>query len=136
MKRSTVSTMILCISGLLAIAIGIMILLSPVDFYAANQIPINGNINLLSEVRASAGALLASGLVITMGAFIPPLTFTSAILATMLYLSYGTSRIAGIVIDGMPTASLLYAAAIELIAGCCCLYCLWQQSNRRLAPKG
>lgn len=116
---------ILCLAGGIAIAIGTLILRSPAAFYASNHIDIAGNINLLSEIRAPAGFLLTSGLVITAGAFVAPLTFTSTLLATLLYLSYGLSRLMGMAIDGVPVESLVQADEIELGLGLICLICLW-----------
>ncbi|MGK7934419.1 MAG: DUF4345 family protein, partial [Xenococcaceae cyanobacterium] len=53
--------------------------------------------NLLSEIRASSGALLAYGILIFTGAFVSQLSFTSMILSSLLFLSYGLSRFASIV---------------------------------------
>jgi len=95
-----------------------MIQISPVDFYAGNNIDIGGNVNLLSEIRASTGALLAYGVLIFTGAFVSQLTFTSMVLSTLLYLCYGLSRFASMVVDGMPVNSLIGAAVVEVLVGC------------------
>ena len=71
MTKSKFPKIVLCISGLIAIAIGGIIQISPVDFYAGNNIDLGGNVNLLSEIRASSGALLAYGLLIFTGVFVP-----------------------------------------------------------------
>ncbi|MEB3213527.1 MAG: DUF4345 domain-containing protein [Leptolyngbyaceae bacterium] len=125
MKQSKRLTVVLCLSGLVAIAIGAMILISPADFYATNHITIGDDVNLLSEIRASAGALFASGVLILIGAFVSQLTFTSTLLATVLFLSYGVSRGIGILIDGVPVSSLIQAGVIEIVIGLVCLGCLW-----------
>ncbi len=126
MTKSKFPKIVLCISGLIAISVGVMIQISPVDFYAANYIDIGGNVNLLSEIRASSGALLAYGVLILTGAFVSQLTFTSMILATLLFLSYGLSRFASIVVDGMPVNSLIEAGIVEVLVGLFCLFCLWK----------
>ncbi|MGK7892601.1 MAG: DUF4345 domain-containing protein [Xenococcus sp. (in: cyanobacteria)] len=126
MKNSQFPKIVLLISGLIAIAIGAMIQISPVDFYAGNDIDIGGNVNLLSEIRASSGALLAYGVLILTGAFVPQLTFTSIVLATLLFLSYGLSRFGSIFLDGMPVNSLVEAGIVEVLVGLFCLFCLWK----------
>jgi len=126
MTKSKFPKIVLCISCLIAIAIGGMIQISPVDFYAANNIDLGGNVNLLSEIRASSGALLAYGVLIFTGAFVSQLSFTSMVLATLLFLSYGLSRFASMVLDGMPVNSLIGAGIVEVLVGIFCLFCLWK----------
>ena len=130
MQKSPFLTAVLCISGLVAIAIATMILTSPVNFYAANHIDINGNVNLLSEIRAPAAALLAIGILLLTGAFMSQLTFTATILSTVFYLAYGVSRVASMVIDGIPTHSLIWAAIVELTLGLGSLFCCWRYQRR------
>ncbi|MEM9272060.1 MAG: DUF4345 domain-containing protein [Cyanobacteria bacterium P01_F01_bin.143] len=126
MEKSKFTQIVLLISGLIAIAVGGVIQISPVDFYATNNIDIVGNVNLLNEIRASSGALLAYGIFILTGAFIDQLRFTAIILSTLLFLSYGLSRFASVVIDGMPVDSLIGAGVIEILVGLFCLFCLWK----------
>ncbi|ELS03293.1 hypothetical protein Xen7305DRAFT_00030140 [Xenococcus sp. PCC 7305] len=126
MTKSKFPKIVLCVSGLIALTIGGMIQISPVDFYATNNIDIGGNVNLLSEIRASSGALLASGVLIFTGAFVSQLTFTSMVFATLLYLSYGLFRFASMVVDGMPVDSLVEAGIVEVSVGIVCLFCLWK----------
>ena len=131
MKKSKFLTVILLISGLIAMSIGIIIQISPADFYSANNIDIGSNVNLLSEIRASSGFLFASGILILTGAFASQLTFTSIVLSTVLYLSYGLSRFTSITIDGMPVTSLVQAALIEIVVGLFCLFGFWRYLHSR-----
>lgn len=128
MKNSIVLKIILFISGLIAIGIGGTILTMPAAFYATNGINLEGNINLLNEIRASGGALLASGILIILGAFITKLTFTSTVISTLLYFSYGLSRILSIVLDGMPSEGLVQAVILELIIGLFCIFAFLKYS--------
>jgi len=121
MKNSKVLKVILFISGLIAIGVGATILLMPVGFYAVSGINLNGDVNLLNEVRASGGALLACGILITSGAFVVKLTFTATVISTLLYLSYGLSRLLSMVVDGMPADSLIQAVILELVLGLICV---------------
>ncbi|MDH5179898.1 MAG: DUF4345 domain-containing protein [Gammaproteobacteria bacterium] len=114
----------LIISGLIGLYIGVEILLFPVKFYATSGIFLGDNISLLNEIRAPGGALLFSSILIIMGAFVPRLTFTSIILATLLYLSYGASRIFSMAIDGRPVEILIYVSALEIAIGLVCAFML------------
>lgn len=124
MKNSTTLKVILIISGLIATGIGGAILFVPTAFYATNGIELDGNISLLNEIRAPGGALLASGILIMLGAFVAKLTFTSLVVSTLLYLSYGISRIASIAMDGIPVEGLVQAAALEMAIGLVCVFTL------------
>jgi len=122
MKNSKVLKVLLFISGLIAASIGAAILLMPTTFYASNGIDLTGNISLLNEIRASGGALLAAGILIISGSFMHRLTFTALVVASMLYLSYGLSRILSFGIDGIPSEGLVQAAVLEVIIGAICVW--------------
>jgi len=122
MKNSKVLKSILIISGLIASAIGSTILFAPVAFYATYGIELGGNTSLLNEIRAPGGALLISGILIISGAFVNKWTFTSVVVSTLLYLSYGLSRFISIAIDGMPVEGLVQAAILEIVIGVACAY--------------
>jgi hypothetical protein len=111
-------------SGFIGVYIGVEILFSPISFYATSGIDLGGNVSLLNEIRASGGALLLSSVLIIIGAFVPRLTFTSIMLATLLYLSYGLSRILSMVIDGRPVEILMYVAVLEIAIGLACAFML------------
>lgn len=129
MKHSTVLKTILFLSGLIVTGIGGVILLTPVAYFASNGIDLGGNITLLNEVRAPGGALLASGLLIVTGVFVPKLTFTSAVIATLVYLSYGISRMLSIAIDGMPADALVTATIVEIVIGLVALFAVVTYRN-------
>jgi hypothetical protein len=122
MKNSKALKVILFVAGLIAISIGGMVLVQPAAFYATSGIDLAGNVSLLNEIRASGGALLAAGILILSGAFVASLTFTAVVVASLLYLSYGLSRILSFTIDGMPSESLVQAAALEVVIGVLCVY--------------
>jgi len=122
MKNSKVLKVVLFVSGLIAASVGGAILLMPGAFYASNGIDLGGNVSLLNEIRASGGLLLAVGILIISGSFIASLTFTAVVVASLLYLSYGLSRILSLTIDGMPSEGLVQAAALEIAIGVVCLW--------------
>ncbi len=124
MKNSIVLKTILFVSGLIGAGIGAAILFVPDMFHASSGIVLGGNASLLSEIRAPGGALLASGILILSGAFIGRLTFTSAVVSTLLYGSYGLSRILSFSLDGMPHSVLVQAAVLEIAIGAICTFAL------------
>lgn len=129
MKNLKLLNTILLVSGFIAAGIGGAILFVPVGFHALNSIELGSNISLLSEVRAPGGALLACGLLIMGGAFIDRLRFTAIVLAALLYLSYGLSRILSMALDGMPGPNLMQATILELILGLVCAWALLKFGN-------
>ena len=124
MKNSNVLKTILIISGLIASGIGATILFAPVAFYATYGIELGGNFSLLNEIRAPGAALLASGILIMLGAFVAKLTFTSTVISIMIYLSKGISRILSMVIDGIPAEVLVMATVVEIIIGLVSIFAL------------
>lgn len=130
MKKQIMLKSIIIISGLIGVFVGTEILFMPVTFYATSGINLGDNVSLLNEIRASGGALLAGGVVIILGAFWEKLTFTSIVLATLLYLSYGFSRIISMIVDGVPAEILVYVAVSEIVVGLVCAFALLQISHR------
>lgn len=115
---------LLFVTGLIGVGIGGAILFVPAEFHATSGIVIGSNENLLSEMRAAGGALLACALIVLAGAFFSRLTFTALILSTVLYLSYGVSRLVGMAIDGLPSTNLMVVTAFELGVGLVCAFAL------------
>lgn len=124
MKNSNVINIVLFISGLIAASIGGAILFNPAAFYATNGIELGGDVSLLNEIRASGGALLIAGMLITSGCFMQSLKFTAVVVSALLYLSYGLSRVLSFVVDGMPSDGLVQAAGLEIIIGVVCAWVL------------
>ncbi len=124
MQNSAVLKTILTVAGLIGAGVGGAILLIPEAFHATTGIRLSGDVSLLNEMRASGGALLASGVLVMSGAWIPKLAFTSAMVASMLYLSYGLSRVLSMVIDGMPDPGLVQVAGLEIVIGTVCVFAL------------
>ncbi|MCJ8290416.1 MAG: DUF4345 domain-containing protein [Crocinitomicaceae bacterium] len=108
---------LLVVSGLTGIIIGSGLLFAPVSFEASAGIDLGTNINLLSEVRAPGGALLVAGVLILLGAFMTKLAYTSVLLSSLIYLSYGFSRVFSMIVDGVPSESLVTATIVEIVVG-------------------
>ena len=114
MKTKLVACFLL-VSGVILLGIGAAILLTPSAFHASNGIVFENDASLMSEVRAPGGLLFASGLLILVGLFRHKLRHQSVILATLVYGTFGLSRMLSMAIDGMPSKGIVGATAIELI---------------------
>ncbi|GGL39495.1 DUF4345 domain-containing protein [Planomonospora parontospora] len=138
MRNTRFATFTLFASGLVVFLIGAATLLAPAALHGLNGIELGVEPGLLSEVRAAGGALLASGVLIGLGAFVPRLAFTAALLGTVTYLAYGLSRVLSIAVDGMPGSGLVLAAAVETALGLACALVLARRrrggSDPRPAP--
>ena len=117
MKRSKALTTLLLVSGLIATGIGAATLFAPVAFLGTSSIDLGGQVNLLSEVRAPGGALLASGLLILLGIYARQFTFTSTVISVLMFLSYGIGRILSMAVDGMPAQEIAAATVLEMVIG-------------------
>lgn len=127
---------ILLASGVVAVGIATTILFAPEVFYAGYGIEIGGDPTLVNELKAPAGALLIAGLLMFAGVFRTELVMVSLTTASVVYLSYGLSRLLSIVMDGLPDSSLVGAAVIELGIGAACLLALLRarEMNTRYVP--
>ncbi|MDH5446597.1 MAG: DUF4345 domain-containing protein [Gammaproteobacteria bacterium] len=124
MKNHNFHRVILFGSGLIAAGFGAVILFSPTALYASSGIEMVWNVSLLNEIRAAGGGLLGCGLFIMAGTFISRFTYTATIIAVLMYLSYGLSRLFSMSVDGMPVESLVMAMGMELLIGLLCIYLL------------
>jgi len=122
MRDSKVLKTILIVAGVVGMIVGGANLFVPVAFNASSGIDLGENISLINEMRASGGGLLLSSVVIVMGAFVSRFAFTSTLLATMLYLGYGFSRVVSIMVDGMPSDDLVSVAIFEIFVGLVALF--------------
>ena len=112
---------LLGLSGGLLIVIGGAILLSPEEMFAMNGITLQNNPSLLSEIRAPAGLLFASGSFVLISAFVRSWAQPALLLSSLVYSSYGLVRLLSMALDGPPSHSLVQATIIELVIGAACL---------------
>jgi len=119
----------LLVAGSLLILVGSLIIVSPADFYASNNIELGTNPSLLNELKAPAGLLLAAGVFVIGAIFVRRQADTALWLAALIYLSYAGSRCLSMVLDGMPAAGLAQAAVLEGSVGMACLAVLVLRRN-------
>ena len=96
------SRIVLALAGVMAVFIGGALLVSPHAFFAMNHIDLGDDPNLLSEIRAPGGLLLAAGAIMIAGVAMRRLTRIGLVTAAVVYCSYGASRLLGILLDGAP----------------------------------
>lgn len=111
----------LLVSGLLATGVAVAIIVAPHPFYAGYGIDIGMNASLANELKAPAGTLLIAGLLMLVGVARFEFAATSLAIASVVYLSYGLSRLLSFAVDGVPHSALVSAAVLELALGAICL---------------
>lgn len=116
MKRF-VTPALLLVAGALLVVIGGFLLVDPHEFFGQNGVVLGDDPNLMSEIRAPAGLLIASGLLIAWSARIERLGLVGLALTALVYGSYGVSRLVSIGLDGLPSEGIVAATLVELVVG-------------------
>ena len=121
MKLSLLQKCALGLSGVTALGVGAFILAAPHAFYQSYGISLGNDINLLSELRAPAAGLAASGLLMMAGILWRSVSHVSMVVALMVFLAFPAGRIVGLLIDGMPSGNIVAALVFELVIATLCL---------------
>ena len=103
------------ISGVTALVIGTSITLAPYAFYASYGIALGQDPNLLNELRAPGAGLAVFGALMLAGVFRAAMAPIALAVALTVYLAFPVGRIVGIVMDGMPSGSVIGALVFEII---------------------
>lgn len=131
---------LLVVAGLVLVYVGASVMFAPESFYAGNGITLAADASRLSEVRAPAGLLLLAGAFAWLGAFRRAWRHTASIVTAVVYGSYGLSRLAAVLFDGMPSQSLVVAMTVELVIGALAASAGWvltrARTRRSPAPRG
>jgi len=107
MKNSKVLKAILILLGLLLIAIGSWRLFDPITFFENSGLILSNDAGLLNEARATGGVVVGFGLLILLGAFSQKLSYTSTIVAIVLFLGFGIARLIGFALDSCPEEAII-----------------------------
>ena len=110
------------IGGVTALAIGTMITLAPHAFYASYGITLGQNPNLLNELRAPGAGLAVFGTLMLAGIVRAAMAPIALAVALTVFLAFPVGRIVGIVMDGMPSGSVIGALAFEIIIAALLLF--------------
>ncbi|WP_282047879.1 DUF4345 domain-containing protein [Sulfitobacter mediterraneus] len=131
MKTQTLTKIALAVSGVIATGVGVGVLFAPHAFHATAGIMLGEDINLLNEMRSSGGMVLVSGLFILLGAIRAKVAFLALVVSSVLYLSYGLSRLVSLAADGIPSGSMLQILVLELVIGGICAILLQRERASR-----
>ena len=130
MRTSKVLKAILIVLGLLLIGIGFWRLFDPICFFQNSGITLDNQAGLLSEARATGGAVVGFGLLILLGAFIQKLSYTSTIAAIVLFLGFGVARLIGFAMDGNPGDGVIQGIIIEFVLGLIAVFALFKYREK------
>jgi hypothetical protein len=109
------------VSGITALGIGSFILAAPQVFYASYGIAVGTDANLLSELRAPAAGLAALGALMLAGILRGAMSRMAIMAALTVFLAFPAGRLVGLLVDGMPSDSILGALFVELAIAALCL---------------
>lgn len=113
-----IKIVILSLSGLFLLFVGAMRLSSPIKTYSKNSgIRLERDVNLLNEMRGVSSVMLFGGIIISLGTIIPSLTFTSFLVAALIFLGFAVGRFISIAVDGKPNKQIMQGIGFELILG-------------------
>ena len=115
MTSPTLQRSALALSSLIALGIGAAILFAPSDFYAMSAVTLPNDVNLLNDLRAFGGGLVAVAVFISLGLFYRSLIFPALIAAAIVFSGFGLARIWAITADGLPDANYMWVLVIELV---------------------
>ena len=128
MKRLILSIFVAVAGGLLVL-IGGSALFFPDAFFATNGIVLPNDPSLRSEIRAPAGLLLLSGVIVMVSAFQRRIALLGLGLTALVYETYAVSRLVSLALDGTPAEGLLQAMVIEFVVGTIALVALLRGRN-------
>ncbi|WP_299122430.1 DUF4345 family protein [uncultured Tenacibaculum sp.] len=115
----------LALSGSLLLFVGLMRLSNPIKTYLKNSgIKLEKDASLLNEMRGVSGVMLLGGIIILLGTMVSELTFTSFVVAILIFLGFGIGRALSIRFDGKPNKLIIQGLISEFILASLNLICL------------
>ncbi|WP_430966713.1 DUF4345 family protein [Spongiimicrobium sp. 2-473A-2-J] len=113
-----IKVVILSLSALLLLVVGATRLGNPVKAYLKNSgITLAKDVDLLNEMRGVSAVMLCGGIIIALGIIVPGLTFTSFVVASLLFLGFALGRVISMAADGKPNKQLIQGIWFEVILG-------------------
>ncbi len=114
MSNTLLERIALGASGLTALAIGGFIVSAPHAFYASYGIALGQDASLLSELRAPGAGLAGFGILMLLGIWRRAILPVSVAVALTVFLAFPAGRLVGLVLDGMPSGSVIAALVVEI----------------------
>jgi len=124
MKDSKVLKGILILIGVNLTIMGLWRLIDPISFFEMSGLILSTDAGLLNEAKGLGGAITGFGLLIFLGAFNKKLTFTSTLVAVVLFFGFGIARLISFAIDGNPGEALYKGIIGEFVMGFLALFAL------------
>ncbi len=113
-----IKIVILSLSALLLLVVGATRLGNPIKAYLKNSgITLAKDVDLLNEMRGVSAVMLCGGIIIALGILVPSLTFTSFVVASLLFLGFALGRVISMAADGKPNKQLIQGLWFEVILG-------------------
>ncbi|WP_299275980.1 DUF4345 domain-containing protein [uncultured Psychroserpens sp.] len=120
-----ISIATLSLSALMLIFVGIMRLSNPIKTYGKNSgIRLERDASLLNEMRGVSAVMLSAGIIIAFGLFIEKLTFSSHLIASLMFLGFAIGRLISLKVDGKPSKQITQGILFELVLGLANTFCL------------
>ncbi len=110
----------LALSALTLVPVGLLVTFLPTTLHELNGVSLDPSAAMMSEIRAPGVIVLLGGLLALSGLIRRSLETPALLVSAGLLLSYGAGRLVSLPLDGLPPASLIAAAAIELGLGAWC----------------
>ena len=118
---------ILSLSSLMLVFVGLMRLSNPIETYLKNSgIKLENDTSLINEMRGVSALMLCAGIIISLGIFIPYLTFTSHVIASLIFGGFAIGRFISIAVDGKPNKQILQGIVFEIVLGGANIFALVQ----------
>lgn len=111
------TSVLLALGAVTALGLSLAVLALPEQFYAGYGIDPAGQVSLLNELKAPALLILVLGLAQAAAVVQHNWRRTGLVAGGLLYLGFGLSRLVAILSDGLPSTSLVWVMAIELLLG-------------------
>lgn len=116
---------ILSLSALMLVFVGVMRLSNPIKTYLKSSgIKLENDPSLLNEMRGVSTVMLSAGIIIALGIFIEKLTFTSHIIASLIFVGFAIGRLISLKVDGKPNKQISQGILFELVLGAANVFCL------------
>lgn len=113
-------TSVVLFASLVGLVVGLGLLIAPSSFQSSVGLVL-ADATALSETRAPGGALVGLSAMTGIGVLIPSFRQNATLLAAVVYLAYGLSRVLSVALDGMPHPGIVAAMLGELAIGAACV---------------
>ncbi len=120
-----ISIVTLSLSGLLLTLVGISRLSNPIKTYQKSSgITINNDVNLLNEVKGVGALMMLGGLLTLLGILVSQFTFTSHVIAALIFIGFAIGRLVSMGTDGKPNKQIVQGLIFELVLGPANAFCI------------